>query len=131
MFSTLLGSLPALDHPNASPSDVLGELAGAGLELLATGAEPPPADADPATVVGMWTAAAAATDRPVKQVLAGPYSAGRGGWRSQPTALAEQLGATIRALGDAGCPVVEIDEGGALAIGSVEAERRRFTEAHR
>jgi hypothetical protein len=161
MFSTLLGVLPpgepgepsvaegdpvsATDSPKTSsrpfagnPSSaadrvdvVLGELAGAGLELLATGRSRPPAEAEPGDVVGLWRAAAASTDRPVKQVLTGPYSAGRDGPRSRPIELATRLRATIDALAAAGCPFVEIEEADALAIGVVDGERHRFSEAHR
>jgi methionine synthase II (cobalamin-independent) len=129
MFSTLLGALP----PAADDArDVLlGDLAGTGLELLATGEPAPAADTEPSVVVGLWQAAAALTDRPLKQVLAGPYSAGRDGPRHRPLELAERLRATVEALAAAGCPFVEIDEPDALAIGVVDGERNRFTEAHR
>jgi methionine synthase II (cobalamin-independent) len=110
---------------------LFGELAGAGLELLATGALPSAVDADPAAVARDWLSAAGATDRPVKQVLHGPYSAGRDGPRTRPAAVADGLRATIDALVDAGCPFVEIDESGALPIAVDEAERRRFVDAHR
>src|SRR5689334_9879383 len=161
MFSTLLGVLPpgvpdgpevpSTDPPAAAvlasvepgrrggePSNVegrvdvvLGELAGAGLELLATGGPRPVADAAPDAVVDLWRVAAGATNRPVKQVLAGPYSAGRDGGRNRPAELAERLRATVDALAAAGCPFVEIEEPDALAIGVVDGERNRFTDAHR
>lgn len=131
MFSTLLGLLPSSDGSPADQATVLGELAGVGLELLATGAPPPAVDAEPAEIVAEWRAAAAVTDRPVKQVLRGPYSAGRDGPRSHPSALAERLRATVIALAEAGCAFVEIDESEALAIGVVDGERRRFSDAHR
>ena len=131
MFSTLLGSLPRADAMGERDAAILGELAGVGLELLATGAPPADPSAEPAEVVAMWQAAAGATDRPVKQVLLGPYSAGRDGPRSQPSALAERLRATIVALADAGCAFVEIDESDALAVAVVDGERRRFDDAHR
>jgi methionine synthase II (cobalamin-independent) len=132
MFSTLLGSLPRSDAPaKDDAATVLGELAGVGLELLATGAPPAHPDDEPSEVVGTWRAAAGVTDRPVKQVLLGPYSAGRDGPRSGPTDLAERLRATVVALADAGCAFVEIDEPEALAIAVVDGERRRFVEAHR
>jgi len=122
MFSTVLGVLPGLE---------LAELTETGLELLATGRPPLGADAQPADVVATWGAAAAATDRPVKQVLAGPYSAGRDGSRGRPSELADSLRASVVALRDAGCSFVEIDEPDALAIAHVEGERRRFVDAHR
>jgi len=152
MFSTLLGLLPPvtteaaaapalLDAPitehdagSAAHDDVefvLGELAGTGLELLATGLPRPAIGLPSGEVVRLWQAASAATDRPVKQVLAGPYSVGRDGPRSRPVELAERLRETVDALAEIGCPFVEIDEPDALAIAVVDGERHRFTEAHR
>jgi Cobalamin-independent synthase, N-terminal domain len=122
MFSTLLGPLPAIG---------LAEIEGTGLELLATGVAPAGADLAPGDVVDAWRAAADATGRPVKQVLAGPYSAGRDGPRTGPADLADALAATIEALTTAGCPFIEIDEPDALAIAVVDGERRRFVDAHR
>src|SRR3954454_7501527 len=101
MFSTLLGVLPTVtaegaavtpsrdgttdqDARSAADGDVqfvLGELAGTGLELLATGLFRPPIDLPASDVVRVWQSASAATDRPVKQVLRGPYSEGRDGPR--------------------------------------------------
>ena len=145
MFSTLLGLLPPVDEglvvptpddgtattSTAALASLLGELAGAGLELLATGAPPPASDAEPAAVARAWADAARATDRPVKQVLPGPYSAGRKGAATRPAELAERLRSIVDALAEAGCAFVEIDESGASAIADSEPERRRFTEAHR
>ncbi|HEY7132622.1 MAG TPA: hypothetical protein VH440_10240, partial [Candidatus Limnocylindrales bacterium] len=121
MFSTMLGPIPAID---------LAELSATGVELLSTG-RALPAGATPDEAIEAWRAAAAATDRPVKQVLAGPYSAGRDTARSGPGDLAERLRATVGALAEAGCPFVEIDEPEALAIAVVDGERRRFIDAHR
>ncbi|HEX5823919.1 MAG TPA: hypothetical protein VFY18_05595, partial [Candidatus Limnocylindrales bacterium] len=117
----------------------LADLEAAGVELLAAG-EPlnltwPP---DPAVVADAWQRAAAASALPVKQVLPGPYSAGRagtgvggGGGDRSAAAWAEALRPTIAALADAGCPLVEIDEFDALAITVIDGERRRFVDAHR
>jgi methionine synthase II (cobalamin-independent) len=136
MFSTLLGALPQdPDHAGATAEerirDTLVDLEATGLELLATGdpldlMSPP----EPAAVVEGWRRASATTTQTVKQVLAGPYSAGRAGDRPA-VAWAEALRPTIAALADAGCPFVEIDEFDALAITVVDAERRRFVDAHR
>jgi methionine synthase II (cobalamin-independent) len=136
MFSTLLGALPQdPDHAGATAEerirDTLVDLEAAGLELLAAG-EPldltaPP---EPAVVVEGWRRAASATTQTVKQVLPGPYSAGRAGDRPA-AAWAEALRPTIAALAEAGCSFVEIDEFDALAITVVDAERRRFVDAHR
>jgi methionine synthase II (cobalamin-independent) len=129
MFSTLLGVLPPRDP--ASREGVLRDLADVGLELAATGEPPAGRDASPENVVAAWLAASAATDVPVKQVLAGPYSAGRDGRAGRPIELAEGLRPTIEALAAAGCSFVEVAEPDALAIALVEGERRRFVEAHR
>lgn len=137
MFSTLLGALPPVGGSGQHPTDdgaaaveTIAELEATGLELLATGLPPASPELDPADVVRAWRMAAGATSLPVKQVLAGPYSAGRDGSRTLPVELAERLGAMIQALAEAGCPFVEIDEPDALAITSVAGERRRFVDAH-
>ena len=122
MFSTLLGPLPAI---------AIADIEATGIELLATGGAPASGDEEPARVVEAWRAATGASDRAVKQVLAGPYSAGRDGPRDRPAELAERLRATILALTEAGCPFVEIDEPDALAITLVPGERARFVDAHR
>ncbi len=122
MFSTLLGALPAIG---------LADIEGTGLELLATGGAPAGPDRSPDDVAEAWAAAAATTERPVKQVLAGPYSAGRDGPSTRPIAIAEALVPTIDALVRAGCAFIEIDEPGALAIAVIAGERRRFVDAHR
>jgi methionine synthase II (cobalamin-independent) len=86
--------------------------------------------------VADWSFAASCTTRAVKQALPGPYTLGRrldpgGRQRSSLTlALAEALHAEALALAEAGCPLVEIDEPDAVAIGDLEAERRLFREAH-
>jgi methionine synthase II (cobalamin-independent) len=122
MFSTLLGPLPAI---------AIADIEATGIELLATGAPPASGDEEPASVVAAWRAVGDASERAVKQVLAGPYSAGRDGPRDRPAELAERLRATILALTEAGCPFVEIDEPDALAITLVPGERARFVNAHR
>ena len=122
MFSTLLGLLPAI---------AIADIEETGIELVATGGPPSTEDEDPARVVEAWRAVAATSERPVKQVLAGPYSAGRDGPRDRPVELAERLRATILALTEAGCPFVEVEEPDALAITIVPGERVRFVDAHR
>jgi methionine synthase II (cobalamin-independent) len=95
----------------------------------------PPTWQAPLTVAD-WSFAAASTTRAVKQALPGPYTAGRRldpggrGRRSLTLALAEALHAEVLALAAAGCPLVEIDEPDAVAIGDDETERRLFREAH-
>lgn len=113
-------------------ADGIADLEAVGLELLSTGMAPAGgARLDPARVVDAWRAVAGATQRPVKQVLAGPYSAGRRGSRSAPIALAEALQPVIAALVTAGCPLIEIDEPDALPIAVDARERDRFGHAHR
>jgi hypothetical protein len=86
---------------------------------------------------GWWAAAAARTDRPVKQALPGPYSLGRRldpGALGRPRAtlaLADALATELAALAEAGCPLVEVEEPAAVGIGSDEAERELFREAQR
>lgn len=135
MFSTLLGTLPpATQDGDITPDHrlaALTELADLGLELPATGAPPAGPETPPEDVVADWLVAAAAVNAPVKQVLIGPYSAGRDGGATKPAEIADALRPTLVALAEAGCPFVEIDEPDALAIAVVAGERRRFVDAHR
>jgi methionine synthase II (cobalamin-independent) len=90
-----------------------------------------------ASIVEGWRAAAALTDRAVKQALPGPYTLARRlettpGERDKRTqAMAEALAELVTALAAAGCPLVEIEEAEAHLIGDDERERRLFREAHR
>jgi methionine synthase II (cobalamin-independent) len=139
MFSTLLGPLPAPPGADATSAGdsadpvavVLAALDEIGLELVTTGAPSASPDLAAADIVEGWREAAALSARPVKQVLMGPYTAGRDHGPSGPAAIAESVRSTIDALADAGCPFIEIDEPEALAIAVVEGERRRFIDAHR
>lgn len=94
-------------------------------------------------VVRAWTDAAGMTDRAVKHVLPGPYSVAwrlapggqdrAPGWHARTTAtlsVAEALALAIDALAEAGCPLIEIEETQAHRIGTDEAERRLFRDAH-
>jgi methionine synthase II (cobalamin-independent) len=89
------------------------------------------------SIVAGWEFATRAATRPVKQSLPGPYSiAGRAGGglrvrRRVALACAESLNAAVAALAGAGCPLVEIEEAGAAAIGDDERERTLFRDAHR
>jgi methionine synthase II (cobalamin-independent) len=102
---------------------------------------------EPGQLVGRWKLAASLTDRAVKQALRGPYSLGRrvGGEdragrgsvsstqkerRRRTMALAASLRAEIEALAAAGCPLIEIEESEAHRIGTDDAERQLFREAH-
>jgi hypothetical protein len=128
MFATLLGPLPRPPLAgDASPAELLAAVVraqdSAGLE--------PIIDAGfgvGETAVDRWRATAALTGRPVKAVLAGPYSLHR---TAEDTAAAvDRLRGDILALAAAGCPIVEIHEPAAVGIGTDEAERTRFREAH-
>jgi methionine synthase II (cobalamin-independent) len=102
---------------------------------------------EPGQLVDRWQLAASLTDRAVKQALPGPYSLGRRVGdedrdgrgsvsstqkerRRRTMALAASLHAEIEALAAAGCPLVEIEESEAHRIGTDDAERRLFREAH-
>jgi methionine synthase II (cobalamin-independent) len=82
-----------------------------------------------------WRFVAACTDRAVKQAIIGPFTLGRAvasgrlGRERVTLALSEALNAEVRALAAAGCPLIEVVEDGAVAIGEDPTERRLFREA--
>lgn len=86
-------------------------------------------------LVDAWRFAASCTDRAVKQAIVGPYTlarhfaSGRLGRETVTLALAEALNAELRALAAAGCPLIEVVEDAAVAIGDDPAERRLFRDA--
>ena len=136
MFATLLGSLPRPPLAGSAPLDILVEAAvraqeSAGIEPLTDGGLR--GDAGP---VAAWEATAALTDRAVKQAVGGPYTIGRsgGGTFAERTAAtiagAETLNAVLQALAAAGCPMIEVHEPAATAIGADAAERALFRETH-
>jgi len=135
MFTTLLGALPRPPLPVDAPRDALIEFAirvqeSAGLDPVTDGG--PPADAELARA---WSATQRLTDHAVKQVVAGPYTAGLDGTpvgtrRSATIERATTLNTLLRDLAAAGCPLIEIHESAATAIGSDDAERALFREAH-
>ena len=96
-----------------------------------------------ASPVEAWRLTAAQTGRAVKQALPGPYSIGRRALAAgQPAgrepdaravtfALADAMRADVIALAEAGCPLVEIEETEAHTIGTDQAGRELFQEAHR
>ena len=139
MFSTLLGELPPDPERAGAPAedrirDTLADLESTGLELAADGERfDPRQPPSSGSVVDRWRLASAATTRPVKAVLPGPYSAARTSTSGDPSAVAwaEALKPSIAALVEAGCPFVEVDEPDALAIAVVASELRRFVDAHR
>jgi methionine synthase II (cobalamin-independent) len=89
-----------------------------------------------------WRATASLTDRAVAQAVPGPYSMGRraadggaqevGAGRPDRTlALADALASEVGALAEAGCPVILVEEPGAVDVGEDGAERALFAEAQR
>ena len=85
-----------------------------------------------------WRFASSATSLPVKQCIAGPYTLGRladagdVGRQTLTLAAAEALNQEIRALFDAGAPVVQVDECALTLIGADDdAERALVTDALR
>lgn len=86
-------------------------------------------------LVDAWRFAASCTERAVKQAIVGPYTLGRHvapgrlGRERVTLAVAEALNAELRRLAAAGCPLIEVVEDGAVAIGEDPAERRLFRDA--
>jgi methionine synthase II (cobalamin-independent) len=146
MFATILGGLPRPPlSADASPDDLVQVAVRAqeasGLEPLTDGrlrwrSLDEPFLGEGARPLEAWRAAAGMTERAVKQALPGPYSLAR---RLEPSSiaraaltlrLADAIRAEVIALSDAGCPLVEIEESEAHAIGSDAAERALFRDAH-
>jgi methionine synthase II (cobalamin-independent) len=134
MFATLLGGLPRPSLADGTPVEALVEAAvraqeAAGLDPVTDGGlfgEDRPVEA--------WRATAAVTDRAVKQVVTGPYTAGRWGAGEAPDAIlarARALNAVLHDLAAAGCPIIEVHEPAAASIGDDPAERDLFGAAHR
>jgi len=137
MFATLLGALPRPPLPVDAPHDALVGAAvraqeDAGLDPVTDGSSPASDDRDLARA---WTATQRLTERAVKQAITGPYTAGRAGGsvpeRTRATLdRARALNAALRELAAAGCPLIEVHEPAATAIGADEVERALFREAH-
>jgi methionine synthase II (cobalamin-independent) len=173
VFATLLGALPRPVGPAGATLDLEAAVEAAiraqeaaGLEPVTDGRLRTPdlldfcgalagnAGRPPATTpvtLAFWRAAAALTDRAVKQSLPGPYTLGRRRARRRPAgpggpqrldrarrgdrtaatmAYAAALRHEVEALAEAGCPIVEIEELDAHLIGEDDAERRLFRDAH-
>lgn len=121
-----------------------------GLEGLDVGAPTTLPDGEPATrplatgtvrwtrpiTVRDWQFADAQTDLPVKQTMIGPYTlaglAEPDRKRRSDLALrmGDALNLEIQALLAVGCPMVEIDEPGAMQIGHGAGELRTFRASH-
>jgi methionine synthase II (cobalamin-independent) len=86
-------------------------------------------------VVDGWQLTAALSQLPVKARIIGPYSLGRRaerrglGRRRLTLAFARALNAELRALADAGCAFVQVEEDDAIRVGRSAAERALFREA--
>jgi len=134
VFATLLGALPRPTGDGISSDDVdrLIEAAvraqeDAGLEPITDGRLRGEAFArlpTPSDAVRAWEATQAMSERAVKQALPGPFSYGDG------ASDVESLAEVARALAEAGCPLIEIEETAADRL-SDPAERARFGELHR
>ena len=149
MFATLLGPLPRPPLPADDPREtvletVLRAQEAAGLEPLTDGGF-----GIGETAAERWRQTAAMTDRAVKAVLRGPCSIGRDvadaagrvdarldpadshvAWADATRTAVASVRRDVVALVAAGCPVIEIHEPAATAIGSDEGMWRVFREAH-
>ena len=128
MFATLLGALP---RPPLDPDALTAALVEAAIGAQEAAGLEPLTDGGPARregIVEAWRLAAGFTDRAVKQAVLGPYTQGR--TIQETVARATALNLELRALATAGCPLIEVHEPAATLIGSDEAERARFREAH-
>jgi methionine synthase II (cobalamin-independent) len=136
MFATLLGSLPRppLDDA-AAPGELLAAVVraqeAAGLEPLIDGGF-----GIGESLAERWRAMAALTDRLVKQAVLGPYSRARapganpGAVAEVTMAIVEPLRLELLDLVAAGCPMIEIHEPAATAIGADDVQRALFRDAH-
>lgn len=136
MFATLLGGLPRPPLPaDAAPNELvyfaLEAQATAGLEPLTDGGLW--ADELRTDPVERWRATAALTNRAVKAVVPGPYSAVEPGpdHDDRLAAAADATNATLRALAAAGCLLAEVHEPGATSIGADPDAGRRFVTTSR
>ena len=84
-----------------------------------------------------WRWADGIAEQMVKQVIVGPYtiarSAASGGASREilTLGLAEALNAELHALARAGCPFIQVDEGGLTSIGDDPAEWALYAESAR
>lgn len=131
MFATLAGGYPwPPGPPEAGLAAAVGDQVDAGLGLLADG-RVHAAPETPVSLVAAWqatrdAAAARAPGMPVKIAVAGPWSAGG---PEGAVGAARRLHESLVALGEAGCPVVEVHEP-APVLPADDAGRAAFAEAH-
>lgn len=136
MFATLAGGYPRTAMP---PAEVLGQVVGAqveaGLGLISDGLVHP-ASEPTAELVAAWRATrdaveARAPGLPAKLAVAGPWTSGGAAGAHD---AATELRASLEALADAGCPLVEIHEPAAAqpaaALPADAAGRATFAAAH-
>jgi methionine synthase II (cobalamin-independent) len=142
VFATLLGGLPRPPIPESATAEelVVAALAAqdsAGLEPLVDGGLW--GSDDVGTVAERWRATEALTDRVVKALVEGPWSATvRTAPDAEPETFERELAATadaanavLRDLAAAGCPLIEVHEPLATTIGADPAARERFSGAQR
>lgn len=107
-----------------------------GAEAQAARFDQPPRWQAPITVEA-WRWADHCTDQLVKQVLIGPYTLARLAEEgpisreSLALGLAEAMNQELRALVEADCPYIQIDEGALAAIGDDDDEWRLYAETER
>ena len=139
MFATLLGGLPRPALPDDARSGdlvaaAIGAQEAAGLEPLVDGGLW--GSDELGTVVERWQATAALTDRAVKAVVPGPWSAtagpagsvGADALEHDLAMAADATNAVLRELAAAGCPLVEVHEPAVTFLGSAPLPRRQFAE---
>ena len=142
MFATLLGGLPRPPLPESATAEelVVAALAAqesAGLEPLVDGGQW--GSEEVGTAAQRWRATAALTDRLVKAVVEGPWSAtvraipdgDPAAFERQVAATADATNAVVRELAGAGCLLVEIHEPAASAVGADPGARAKFADAQR
>ena len=131
MFATLLGGLP---RPPVREAATSAELVAAAVSAQAEAGLEPLVDGglwgsqELGTVVERWRATAELTDRAVKAVVEGPWSATPDIGRRDLTAAADATNAVLKELAAAGCPLVEIHEPAAVTLGDDASAHERFVE---
>ena len=134
MFATLLGGLPRPPIREAATAAELvaaavGAQGEAGLEPLVDGGQW--GDEGLGTVVERWRETAALTDRAVKAVVEGPWTATTNRGEGDLAAAADDTNAVLKELAAAGCPLVEVREPAAVSLGDDASAHERFVGAQR